>query len=74
MAPEVVLSAAVEWAREIAGSSAFALAQTKKLMRLASTSTFEDIFTAKAEIQEECGKSEYFVEARRKLCDKSAKE
>ena len=72
--PDELLPAAIEWGREIANSSAFALAQTKKLMRLAATSSYEDIFTAEAKVQEECGNSEYFIEARRKLFEKSEKE
>jgi 2-(1,2-epoxy-1,2-dihydrophenyl)acetyl-CoA isomerase len=73
-APDELLPAAVEWGREVATGSALALAQTKKLMRLASTSSYEDIFTAEARVQERCGQSEYFMEARRKLFEKSEKD
>lgn len=73
-APDELLEVAVDWGREITRSSAFALGQTKKLMRLAATGSYEDVFTAEAHIQEECGKSEYFIEARSKLFEKSAKE
>jgi 2-(1,2-epoxy-1,2-dihydrophenyl)acetyl-CoA isomerase len=62
---------AIEWGREIAKSSAFALAQTKKLMRLAATSSYAEIFTAEAQMQEECGKSEFFKQARRELFSKN---
>lgn len=69
--PEELLPAAIEWGREIAKSSAFALAQTKKLMRLAATSSYAEIFTAEAQMQEECGKSEFFKQARRELFSKN---
>jgi len=72
--PDELLGVAEEWGREIAGGSALALAQTKKLMRLATTSSYEDIFTAEARVQENCGQSEYFLEARRKLFEKSGQE
>jgi len=70
--PDELLPAAIEWGREIAKSSAFALAQTKKLMRLAATSSYEEIFSAEARVQEECGNSEYFKQARRELFSKSS--
>jgi 2-(1,2-epoxy-1,2-dihydrophenyl)acetyl-CoA isomerase len=72
--PDDLLPAAVEWGREIVKSSAFALAQTKKLMRLAATSSYEDIFTAEARVQEECGKTEFFKQARRELFKSSEKD
>jgi 2-(1,2-epoxy-1,2-dihydrophenyl)acetyl-CoA isomerase len=70
--PDELLHAAIEWGREIAKSSAFALAQTKKLMRLAATSSYQEIFSAEARVQEECGNSEYFKQARRELFSKSS--
>jgi 2-(1,2-epoxy-1,2-dihydrophenyl)acetyl-CoA isomerase len=66
-----LLQKAVEWGREIAKSSAFALAQTKKLMRLAATASFEDIFNAEAHAQEECGNSAFHQQARRAFFEKS---
>ena len=65
-----LLSAAAEWAREITKGSALALAQTKKLMRLAATSSFEDIFREEARVQEECGNSDFHQQARRAFFEK----
>jgi 2-(1,2-epoxy-1,2-dihydrophenyl)acetyl-CoA isomerase len=63
VAADELLQSAQDWGYEIARSSAFALAHSKKLMRLAATSSYEDIFRAEARIQDECGNSEFFKQA-----------
>lgn len=68
--PDELLEQAVEWGCEIAKSSAFALAQTKKLMRLAATGSFEEAFRAEAIAQEECGNSAFHRRARQAFFEK----
>jgi len=65
-----LLSAAIKWGQEIVKSSTFALGQTKKLMRLSSTCSFEDAFRAEAHVQEACSKSEFSQQARRRFSEK----
>ncbi len=65
VAADELLHAAIDWARQLAGNSALALAQTKKLMRLAATCDFEAAFRAEALAQEACGNSAFHLQARR---------
>lgn len=50
------------WAGRIATLSPLAVAGTKKLMRLAAETSFDDIFHREAELQQECAASRYFLE------------
>ena len=55
--PGEALSAAEEWAGELALKAPLALTATKRLMRSASTQSFSDLFLAEAEAQEKCSKT-----------------
>ena len=53
-APGEALSAAEEWAAELALKAPLALAATKRLMRKAGTLSYDDLFLAEADEQEAC--------------------
>lgn len=53
--PGEALAMAESWAAELALRAPLALTATKRLMRKASTQSFDDLFLAEAEAQEECG-------------------
>ena len=54
-APGEGLATAESWAAELALKAPLALTATKRLMRKASTLSFNDVFLAEAEAQERCG-------------------
>ncbi len=59
-----------EWARELAAGSQLAQAHTKRITRLATHATFEDVFSAEAHAQAECENSEFYINARNAFLNK----
>jgi 2-(1,2-epoxy-1,2-dihydrophenyl)acetyl-CoA isomerase len=59
---EALMGQAHDWASQLATQSPLALAGTKKLMRLAMTAEFNEVFHSEAAFQERCAQSGYFQE------------
>jgi 2-(1,2-epoxy-1,2-dihydrophenyl)acetyl-CoA isomerase len=64
---EGFLAAAIAWGEAIAGGSPYSLAESKKLMRMACSRSFDEVFAAEAAVQDICSTSEFFAEAKRKI-------
>lgn len=67
-----LLDRARDWAAKLAAHSPVAVAGTKKLLRLAMNSDFNEVFSHEALIQERCARSDYFQQRLHEFQQKAA--
>ncbi len=72
VAADKLMSEARDWAGRLAALSPLAVAGTKKLMRLAMTADFDEVFRGEAAFQERCAQSEFFQERLREFRQRRA--
>lgn len=69
--PAACIETAERWGRELAAEAGPSLADSKRLLRLAASAGFEDVFRAESAIQGACAQSEYFRQARDKIVNRT---